>query len=109
MTINGISGSNPYIQPQNTEMTGQVDILEKEQDQGTPENRTDQTTPELSNQAFQVSITSQAMEILQSEQQAMGTEPGNTPPAVDNTTQANGQETAQDPSPGSKRIVDLVA
>ncbi len=113
MAINGVSGSNPYVQSQNSGMTEQVASLEKEQGQNRAGNRTDQIPSELSNQAFQVSITDQAREVLQSEQTEMAANPGTPPLEVGSTAQTNGQQatqgSAQDPSQLPRKIIDLVA
>ena len=84
-------------------MTEQANSLGKDQNPTPRNSQPDATPPAASNQAFQVSITDQAKQVLQSEQTSMAT--GSTP-------QTSGQETPQNPGQpgqGPRKIIDLVA
>lgn len=113
MNINGASSINPYIQSQPPQTTERTNALEQTQGQNkineTANEATLGATRDNSNQAFQVSITDQARQALQTGQLKM--EPGSNqatnqnPPANANQTEAYGRDAGQGPS----KVIDLVA
>ncbi len=101
MAINSVSASNHYFQTQNLEATAPAT---PPVNQKTPEPSTttsDQKSVDLSNQAFQVSITDRAREVLRAEQATQEPPPASESPPP--TTEAPRQ------NQGPSKVVDLVA
>lgn len=98
MNINGVSSSNQYLQAQNTGITGPGNTQTNEQSRDISKDTNTATNQDRSNQAFQVSITDQARQILRTEQTAM-----EATPSQDNTGKS------QSNSYGPQKIIDLVA
>jgi hypothetical protein len=101
MAINNISASNQYFQTQNLEATPPATPPVNQQNPEPPTTASDQRDVDLSSQAFKVSITDQAREVLQAEQATQ--EPPMASESPPPTNEAPGQ------AQGSSRIVDLVA
>jgi hypothetical protein len=101
MPINSISASNQYFQTQNLEAATPATPPVNQQNPEPSTTASDQRDVDLSNQAFQVSITDQAREVLRAEQATQ--EPPTASESPPPTNEAPGQ------NQGSSRIVDLVA
>ena len=68
MNLNGVYTLNNYLKPGNPETITPANSLTKEQSSDLSKNTLNQDNGALSNQAFQVTITDQAREILRTEQ-----------------------------------------
>jgi len=101
MNINGVHTLNNYLKPENPETITPANSLTKEQSSDLSKNAPNQDNGSLSNQAFQVTITDQAREILRTEQTS---QPPQQPQEI---TQAKINTLGQNQGP--QKIVDLIA
>ena len=105
MSINSPSRTNPYIQSQPPQRMERTNVLEQDQNQNKTSDTVNGANQATSNQAFQVSITDQARQALQTGQLQMEAETNKNAPANVNPTEAYGRDTGQGPT----KVIDLVA
>jgi len=101
MNINSVSGVNPYLKLENPETVAPVNSPVKEPVSDLSKNVLNQENGTLSSQAFQVTITDQAREILRTEQASQ------EPRQPQEMTQTNNNTLGQNQGP--QKIVDLIA
>jgi len=101
MNINSVSGVNPYLKLENSGAVTPADSPVKEPASDLSKNVLDQENGTPSNQAFQVTITDQAREILRTEQASQ------EPRQPQEMAQTNNNTLGQNQGP--QKIVDLMA
>jgi hypothetical protein len=105
MNINSQSNINPYIQSQPPQKVERTNVLEQDQNQTKTNDTANVANQDTSSQAFQVSITDQAKQALQTGQLQMEAEPTKNTQANVNQTETYGRNAGQGPS----NVIDLVA
>ena len=101
MNINGVYTLNNYLKPENPETITPANSLTKKQSSDLSKNALNQDNGALSNQAFQITITDEAREILRTEQASQA------PRQPQEITQTNNNTLGQNQGP--QKIVDLIA
>ena len=101
MNINGVSGLNNYLKIENPEAIAPANSLTREPSSDLSKNIPNQENGTLSSQAFQVTITDQARELLRTEQASQ------EPRQPQEMAQTNNNTLGQNQGP--QKIVDLIA